>query len=434
MLDGHDHSSLSSWYLIGQFLADGFLMHNILAGKKILLGISGGIAAYKSADLVRRLKDRGAEVRVILTPAAAEFITPLTLQALSGHPVGQSLLDPAAEAAMGHIELAKWADFILVAPASADVIARITHGLANDLLTTCILASSAPLAIAPAMNQQMYKNIATQANLSTLISREIHIFGPNAGEQACGDVGPGRMLEPLQLVDAVISVLAAPAQQPLQGVKVTITAGPTREAIDPVRYISNHSSGKMGYALAAAAAALGAEVTLISGPVQLAPPAGVKRIDVTTAEQMYVSSLQQAPQSDIFIGCAAVADFRVATLASQKIKKTADHDGLTLQLVKNPDIIASVAALTIQRPFTVGFAAETEKVADYARQKLQKKNLDLICANDVSDPTLGFNSEQNAITVYSKTSEFPLGQRSKTELAQALISLIYEQYQDEKKH
>ena len=215
---------------------------------------------------------------------------------------------------------------------------------------------------------------------------------------------------------------------------ITITAGPTREAIDPVRYISNHSSGKMGYALAAAAAALGAEVTLISGPVQLATPAGVQRIDVTTAEQMYVSSLQQAPASDIFIGCAAVADFRVATLASQKIKKTADHDGLTLQLVKNPDIIASVAALTSARPFTVGFAAETEKVADYARQKLQKKNLNLICANDVSDPALGFNSEQNAITVYSKTSEFPLGQRSKTELAQALISLIYEQYQDEKKH
>lgn len=409
-------------------------MHNILAGKKILLGISGGIAAYKSADLVRRLKDRGAEVRVILTPAAAEFITPLTLQALSGHPVGQSLLDPAGEAAMGHIELAKWADFILVAPASADVIARITHGLANDLLTTCILASSAPLAIAPAMNQQMYKNIATQANLSTLISRNIHIFGPNAGEQACGDVGPGRMLEPLQLVDAVISVLATPAPQLLKGVKVTITAGPTREAIDPVRYISNHSSGKMGYALAAAAAAMGADVTLISGPVQLTTPAGVNRIDVTTAEQMYISSLHQAQQTDIFIGCAAVADFRVATLASQKIKKTADNDGLTLQLVNNPDIIASVAALTTQRPFTVGFAAETEKVADYARQKLQKKNLDLICANDVSDPSLGFNSEQNAITVYSKTSEFPLGQRSKTELAQALISLIYEQYHHEKKH
>ena len=409
-------------------------MHNILAGKKILLGISGGIAAYKSADLVRRLKERGAEVRVILTPAAAEFITPLTLQALSGNPVGQSLLDPAAEAAMGHIELARWADFILVAPASADVIARITHGMANDLLTTCILASNAPLAIAPAMNQQMYKNIATQSNLATLISRKIHIFGPNAGEQACGDVGPGRMLEPLQLVDAVIDVLATPAHQSLQGVKVTITAGPTREAIDPVRYISNHSSGKMGYALAAAAAALGAEVTLISGPVQLTTPTGVNRIDVTTAEQMYVSSMQQAPNSDIFIGCAAVADFRVAALASQKIKKTADNDGLTLQLVKNPDIIASVAALKAPRPFTVGFAAETEKVAEYARQKLQKKNLDLICANDVSDPTLGFNSEQNAITVYSSTAEFALGQRSKTELAQALISLIYEQYQHEKKH
>ncbi len=409
-------------------------MHNILAGKKILLGISGGIAAYKGAELVRRLKDRGAEVRVILTPAAAEFITPLTLQALSGHPVGQSLLDPAAEAAMGHIELARWADLILVAPASADVIARITHGLANDLLTTCILASAAPLALAPAMNQQMYKNIATQANLATLISRNIHILGPAAGEQACGDVGPGRMLEPLQLVDAVIAQLIAPAQPTLQGLKIAITAGPTREAIDPVRYISNHSSGKMGYALAAAAAALGAEVTLISGPVQLATPAGVTKLDVTTAEQMYVSSMQQAPQSDIFIGCAAVADFRVAALASQKIKKTADNDGLTLQLVKNPDIIASVAALTSQRPFTVGFAAETENVADYARQKLIKKQLDLICANDVSDPALGFNSEQNAITVYSKTAEFALGQRSKTDLAQALISLIYEQYHHEKEH
>ncbi len=407
-------------------------MHNILAGKHILLGISGGIAAYKSADLVRRLKERGAEVRVILTPAAAEFITPLTLQALSGHPVGQSLLDPAAEAAMGHIELAKWADLILIAPASADVIARIAHGLANDLLTSCILASSAPLAVAPAMNQQMYKNIATQANLSTLNSRNVHIFGPNAGDQACGDVGPGRMLEPLQLVDAVITLLC-PAQN-LQGLRLTITAGPTREAIDPVRFISNHSSGKMGYALAAAAARLGAEVTLISGPVQLATPAGVWRIDVETAEQMYVAALQQAVQSDIFIGCAAVADFRVAELSGQKIKKTADQDGLTLHLVKNPDIIASVAALQSNRPFTVGFAAETEKVADYARDKLQRKNLDLICANDVSDPKLGFNSAQNAITVYSKTTEFPLGQHDKTELASQLISLIYEHYQHEKKH
>lgn len=399
---------------------------HILAGKKILLGISGGIAAYKSADLVRRLKDRGAEVRVILTNAAAEFITPLTLQALSGHPVGQSLLDPAAEAAMGHIELAKWADLILVAPASADVIARISHGLANDLLTSCILASAAPLAIAPAMNQQMYQNIATQQNLATLKSRNIHIYGPAAGSQACGDVGPGRMLEPLQLVDAVINTLTPP--QDLAGVRIAITAGPTREAIDPVRYISNHSSGKMGFALAQAAAARGAEVTLISGPVQLATPAGVTRVDVVSAEQMCAAALAAATNHDIFIGCAAVADFRMADIATQKLKKQAGSDTLTLQLVKNPDIIARVAALTSQRPFTVGFAAETENVAAYAQQKLTQKNLDLICANDVSDPALGFNSEQNAITVYSKDGAFPLGQQSKHDLAKALISLIFEHY------
>lgn len=399
---------------------------HILAGKKILLGISGGIAAYKSADLVRRLKDRGAEVRVILTNAAAEFITPLTLQALSGHPVGQSLLDPAAEAAMGHIELAKWADLILVAPASADVVARISHGLANDLLTSCILASAAPLAIAPAMNQQMYQNIATQQNLATLKSRNIHIYGPAAGSQACGDVGLGRMLEPLQLVDAVINTLTAP--QDLAGVSIVITAGPTREAIDPVRYISNHSSGKMGFALAQAAAARGAKVTLISGPVQLATPDGVSRIDVVSAEQMCEAALTAATNHDIFIGCAAVADFRMADVATQKLKKQAGSDTLTLQLVKNPDIIARVAALTSQRPFTVGFAAETENVAAYATQKLTQKNLDLICANDVSDPALGFNSEQNAITVYSKDGSFPLGQHSKHDLAKALISLIFEHY------
>ncbi len=401
---------------------------HILAGKKILLGISGGIAAYKSADLVRRLKDRGAEVRVILTAAAAEFITPLTLQALSGHPVGQSLLDPAAEAAMGHIELAKWADLILVAPASADVIARISHGLANDLLTSCILASAAPLAIAPAMNQQMYQNIATQQNLATLKLRNIYIYGPAAGSQACGDVGPGRMLEPLQLVDAVIDTLSPP--QDLAGVSIAITAGPTREAIDPVRYISNHSSGKMGFALAQAAAARGAKVTLISGPVQLATPTGVSRIDVVSAEQMCEAALTAATNHDIFIGCAAVADFRMADVATQKLKKQAGSDTLTLQLVKNPDIIAQAAALTSQRPFTVGFAAETENVAAYATQKLTQKNLDLICANDVSDPALGFNSEQNAITVYSKDGSFPLGQHSKHDLAKALISLIFEHYSE----
>ena len=417
-------------------------MHNksILLGKRILLGISGGIAAYKAADLVRRLKDRGAEVRVILTPAASEFITPLTLQALSGNPVGQSLLDPAAEAAMGHIELARWADLILVAPASADVIARITHGMANDLLTTCILACAAPLAVAPAMNQQMYKNIATQNNLATLISREIHILGPAAGEQACGDVGPGRMLEPLQIVDAVIDIFVNTAQasaenaKPLAGSSFVITAGPTREAIDPVRFISNHSSGKMGFALAQAAADLGATVTLISGPVQLTTPQGVRRIDVVTAEEMHQAALNEAQNHHIFIGCAAVADYRVAEVSTQKIKKTDDTDDMQLRLVKNPDIIASVAALTQNRPFTVGFAAETEQVEHYARLKLAKKNLNLICANDVSVPNQGFNADQNALTVFSATQVFQLPLQSKTALSNALISLIYEQFQHEKSH
>ncbi|OYW91133.1 MAG: bifunctional 4'-phosphopantothenoylcysteine decarboxylase/phosphopantothenoylcysteine synthetase, partial [Alishewanella sp. 32-51-5] len=289
-----------------------------LADKRILLGISGGIAAYKSADLVRRLTERGADVRVILTSAAQEFITPLTLQAVSGNPVSHSLLDPAAEAAMGHIELAKWADLILIAPASADVIARLAHGLANDLLTTCVLASSAPVAVAPAMNQQMYKNIATQKNLATLKEHNFHIFGPGVGAQACGDTGAGRMLEPLELV-ALTEQLFSPVKN-LQGLHITITAGPTREAIDPVRYISNHSSGKMGFALAQAAAAMGAKVTLISGPVQLATPAGVTRIDVQSAEQMHQAALSAAVQSDIFIGCAAVADYRVAEIAADKLK------------------------------------------------------------------------------------------------------------------
>lgn len=398
-----------------------------LQGKNILLGISGGIAAYKSADLVRRLKEHGAEVRVILTPAASEFITPLTLQALSGNPVGQSLLDPAAEAAMGHIELARWADFILVAPASADVIARITHGMANDLLTTCILAANAPLAIAPAMNQQMYKNIATQSNLATLNLRNVHIYGPAAGEQACGDVGMGRMLEAVQLAELVVAFFQQ-NPKPLAGLKIAITAGPTREAIDPVRYISNHSSGKMGFALADAAAKLGAEVTLISGPVQLATPAGVNRIDVVSARDMYQAALAAAPQQQIFIGCAAVADYRMAEVSDQKLKKTAGKDELTLQLVKNPDIIAEVAALKQQRPFTVGFAAETENVLAYAMQKLQQKNLDLICANDVSVAGQGFNSEQNALTVFGKDLQHSLALQDKSTLATALIQLIVEQY------
>jgi len=400
-------------------------MQQTLAQKRILLGISGGIAAYKSADLVRRLKERGAEVRVILTDAAQHFITPLTLQALSGTPVSTSLLDPAAEAAMGHIELAKWADIILIAPASADVIARMAHGLANDLLTTCVLATAAPVAVAPAMNQQMYKNIATQQNLATLKAHNFYIYGPGVGDQACGDTGAGRMLEPLQLVSALEEHFSA--EQQLNNIKITITAGPTREAIDPVRYISNHSSGKMGFALAAAAAAMGADVTLISGPVQLATPAGVKRIDVTSAQQMYDAALAQAVQSNIFIGCAAVADYRVAEVAGEKMKKKAGS-ALELKLVQNPDIIAAVAALSAQRPFTVGFAAETQNVLQYAKDKLARKKLDLICANDVSGTELGFNSDHNAVTLVWQSGEQALPAQPKASLAKAILQHIYSQF------
>ena len=400
-------------------------MQQTLANKRILLGISGGIAAYKSADLVRRLKERGAQVRVILTDAAQHFITPLTLQALSGNPVSTSLLDPAAEAAMGHIELAKWADMVLIAPASADVIARIAHGLANDLLTTCILATAAPVAVAPAMNQQMYKNIATQQNLARLSSYNFYIYGPGVGDQACGDTGSGRMLEPLELVSALEKHFLA--EQQLNNIKITITAGPTREAIDPVRYISNHSSGKMGFALAAAAAAMGADVTLISGPVQLATPAGVKRIDVTTAQQMHDAALAQAVQSDIFIGCAAVADYRVANIADEKMKKQGDS-ALELKLVQNPDIIASVAALSTKRPFTVGFAAETHNVLQYAKDKLARKKLDLICANDVSKAEHGFNSDNNAVTLLWHSGELALPAQAKASLATAILQHIHSQY------
>ena len=379
---------------------------------------------------------------MILTDATQQFITPLTLQAVSGNPVSTSMLDPAAEAAMGHIELAKWADLIVVAPASADVIARLAHGMANDLLTTCVLASAAPVAVAPAMNQQMYNNIATQQNLATLKKHNFHIYGPGAGEQACGDVGYGRMLEPLELVALVEqsieqstikqSVIQTHEQSQvpagsLAGLRFTITAGPTREALDPVRYLSNHSSGKMGFALAAAAATMGAEVTLISGPVQLATPAGVKRIDVISAQQMHDAALKAAVKSDIFIGCAAVADYRAADVASNKLKKGASNE-LQLTLIKNPDIIAAVAGLHELRPFTVGFAAETQDVLNYARQKLLKKKLDMICANDVSQPDAGFNSDQNAVTLLWQDGEQTLALQSKTALAASLITLISQHY------
>ena len=326
---------------------------------------------------------------------------------------------------MGHIELAKWADAIVIAPASADFIARLTVGMANDLLSTICLATSAPILLAPAMNQQMYRQAITQQNLTTLSARGIHFVGPNSGFQACGDVGAGRMSEPAEIFESLQSLFAI--QQDLVDLSVTITAGPTREAIDPVRYISNHSSGKMGFAIAEAFAKRGANVTLIAGPVNLATPKNVHRIDVTTAHEMWQASLESAVKNSIFIGCAAVADYRVAEVADQKIKKTNDNDELSLKLVKNPDIIASVANLEKDRPFVVGFAAETQNVAEYAKSKLQRKNLDMICANDVSGGQV-FGQDQNALQIFWKTGEKALPLADKNKLAEVLVTEIVEHY------
>ena len=389
--------------------------------KNIVLGISGGIAAYKCAELVRRLKERNCNVKVVMTDSAKHFITPLTMQAVSGESVSDSLLDPSAEAAMGHIEFAKWADLILVAPASSNIIAKMAAGIADDLLTTLLLATPAKIAIAPAMNQQMYAHAATQANLNTLAERGVDIWGPGKGEQACGDVGAGRMLEPMELVELCTHDGIEPA---LSGKTIAITAGPTREALDPVRYISNHSSGKMGYAIADAALKLGAKVSLISGPVTLKPPAGVEVIKVSSALEMRDAALEHAQNSDIFIGCAAVADYRAANVAEQKIKKQGNE--ITLTMVKNPDIIAEVAALKNSRPYTVGFAAETQDVEKYAKGKLQKKNLNMICANDVSQEGLGFNSDHNALTLFWQDDQRNLGVNSKAELAMSLLKALAE--------
>ena len=394
-----------------------------LENKRIVVGITGGIAAYKTIELIRLLRKANAQVRVVLTPAAAEFVTPLTLQAISGNAVAQSLLDPQAELAMGHIELAKWADVVLIAPASADFIARLTVGMANDLLSTICLATSAPIFLAPAMNQQMYRQAITQQNLTALLSRDIQLIGPNSGEQACGDVGAGRMSEPSEIFTALCHHFTV--QQDLLGIYVAITAGPTREAIDPVRYISNYSSGKMGFAIAEAFAKRGAKVTLIAGPVNLTASSNIHRINVTSAQEMWQAALESAVKNHIFIGCAAVADYRIADIADQKIKKSAEE--MTLKLVKNPDIIADVAHLTEKRPFTVGFAAETQNVADYAKDKLTRKNLDMICANDVSGGQV-FGQEQNALHLFWKHGEKALPQADKNTLAEALVSEIMARY------
>ncbi|MGJ8679117.1 bifunctional phosphopantothenoylcysteine decarboxylase/phosphopantothenate--cysteine ligase CoaBC [Paraglaciecola sp.] len=394
-------------------------------GKNILLGITGGIAAYKTPDLVRKLIAKGAEVRVVVTDSAKEFVSPLALQAVSGNPVSDNLLDKDAEAAMGHIELAKWADQLLIAPATANFMAKLTYGLADDLLSTLCLATAAPITIAPAMNQQMWLAPATQDNLAVLQKRNVRFLGPAQGEQACGDVGPGRMLEPQDIADLVLPDLP----QLLFGRKVLITAGPTREDIDPVRYITNHSSGKMGYALAQAAQQLGAEVTLVSGPVNIPKPNKVKTLNISSAEQMHETVMQNVMHSDIFIGCAAVADYKPLNRTSQKIKKS-DQE-LTLTFIKNPDILSDVAHLD-NPPFTLGFAAETQNVKEYALSKLQRKKLNMIAANDVSDDKIGFNSEQNALTVFWPEGEQKLEIADKSILAIQLMKLLALRYKENK--
>jgi len=385
-----------------------------VSSQHVVLGVTGGIAAYKSADLVRRLRDAGAEVRVVMTRGAQAFVTPLTFQAVSGQAVHTELLDAGAEAGMGHIELARWADQVLVAPATADFIARLAHGLADDLLTTLCLATSAPLALAPAMNQQMWVNPATVHNCALLQQRGVRLIGPDRGSQACGDTGPGRMAEPAELVAA----LFADKPDLLAGRHVVVTAGPTYEDIDPVRFIGNRSSGRMGFAVAAAAADAGARVSLVAGPVRLDTPAGVERTDVRSAIEMREAAVRLAREADVFIGVAAVADYAPAFRAEQKIKK--GQPQLTLELVSTPDILAEVAALP-ERPFTVGFAAETEHLRAHALEKLSRKSLDMIAANRVGREGGGFESENNELLLLSTAGEIALGTASKMELARSLI-------------
>ena len=389
-----------------------------MQGKRILLGVTGGIAAYKSPDLVRRLRDRGAEVQVVMTGGAREFVTPTTFQAVSGRTVRSDLWDAAAEAAMGHIELARWADAVLIAPASADFLARLATGQASDLLSTLCLATEAPIAVAPAMNHVMWANAATRANVATLAQRGVQVFGPAEGDQACGEIGEGRMLEPVDLAERVLALL--PASGALAGRRVLITAGPTRERIDPVRFVSNRSSGKMGFAVAQAAREAGATVVLVAGPVSLPTPAGVARIDVESAADMLAAVLRELPGTDIFISTAAVADYRPARAAEQKIKKTAES--LELAMERTADVLATVAARA-DRPYAVGFAAETESVEQNARTKLMKKNLDMIAANEVGHDK-AFDCDDNQLIVLSRNGRHELPRAGKLTLARGLIALI----------
>jgi phosphopantothenoylcysteine decarboxylase/phosphopantothenate--cysteine ligase len=385
---------------------------------RILLGVTGGIAAYKSPDLVRRLRERDAEVQVVMTEGAKQFVTPLTFQAVSGHEVRDSLWDREAEAAMGHIELARWADAVLVAPATAEFLARLAQGRADDLLTTLCLATSAPVHVAPAMNQQMWANPATQANVEALRGRGVSVLGPGRGDQACGETGEGRMLEPADLAAQVLASLSA--GRPLEGYKVVVSAGPTRECIDPVRFISNRSSGKMGYAVAQAAREAGAEVVLVSGPVALPAPAGVTRVWAESARQMDEAVQAALEGADVYVGAAAVADYRPAEVAMQKIKKRADT--MTLELVRAPDILASVAARP-DRPFVVGFAAETQDVEANARSKLERKRLDMIAANRVGEG-VAFDQDENALLLLWPGGREELATCGKLELARKLVERI----------
>jgi phosphopantothenoylcysteine decarboxylase/phosphopantothenate--cysteine ligase len=392
---------------------------------RILLGVTGGIAAYKSAELTRRLRDRGAEVQVVMTSAAREFITPMTFQALSGRPVRTDLWDSAAEAAMGHIELARWPHRIVIAPATADFIARLAHGLADDLLATLCLASDVPITVAPAMNRLMWANAATQANAAVLRSRGVTVLGPAEGDQACGETGPGRMLEPDAIVEAVVGGrISTATASTLAGRKVVVTAGPTRERIDPVRFITNRSSGKMGFAVAEAARDAGADVVIVSGPVNVATPAGVRRVDVESAAQMLQAVQAEIGDTDIFIASAAVSDYRAREVAEHKIKKTSEQ--LVLELARTPDILATVAA-GAPRPFVVGFAAETQNVERNALTKLENKKLDMIAANQVGEG-LAFDCDDNALTVYWKDGRRELPRAPKCELAAALVEVIAERY------
>jgi phosphopantothenoylcysteine decarboxylase/phosphopantothenate--cysteine ligase len=394
-----------------------------MQGKHILLGVTGGIAAYKSADLARRLMERGAEVQVVMTTAAQEFVTPITFQALTGRPTRTSLWDAAAEAAMGHIELARWADLVLVAPASADFLARLAHGLADDLLSTLCLATAAPIAVAPAMNQLMWRNVATQSNVELLSSRGVHLLGPASGEQACGEYGPGRMLESGELAESIDQLLVPTG--PLRGRRVLITAGPTRECIDPVRFVSNRSSGKMGFAIARAMREAGADVVLISGPVCLATPPGVQRVDVESSEQMYAAVQRALPGVAIFVGTAAVADYRPLSCAEQKIKKRSER--MNLELTRTTDILAQVSAQS-RRPFVVGFAAETEALEQHAREKLLAKNLDLIAANEVGH-SKAFDCDRNELLVLWRGGRVQLPSMSKCELGRQLAHIIVERFE-----